>query len=226
MPELAVLFRRALFAACALLFCCAAGMLTAGPTDAAGPAGMSNLAEPDRPVGAASGSPPGEIGLRRIRFVVAARQVTADYQLSLTGIAQVRDQLRDGAHMAVEGGIRLFRHNLLRPDSEIAFQPLLWTLRHDPLTREFLITDAGAPEKRAAGRSPHLAALLREAWAHLHAALTPETPLENDETYIVRLDLVLKYAQVPPWLEKTLFFWSWELSPKFSHEYTFTWRED
>ena len=217
MPERAASFRRAFFV-CALLFCFTAGSLPAAPADIA-------EAEPEADAEAANPKQPGEIELRRIRFTVAARQVSMDYQLGLKGLTPLRDQLRDGAHMAIEGSIRLFRRNLLWPDSELAEKTLAWTLRHDPLTHEFLIVDAGEEEGQSS-RSPHLDALLREALSDLYAVLTPETPFEDDETYIVRFDLVLKYAEVPPWLKKALFFWTWDLSPRFSHEYVFDWQVD
>jgi len=215
MPE-RVLSHCAPFACCALLFCFVA---CAFPAALAADREQANA-------GAINPKLPGEIQLRRIRCTVAARQVTVDYQLGLKGLVPIRDQLRDGAHMAIEGGIRLFQYNLLRPNSELASQPLSWILRHDPLTREFLIVDAGSTGGGQSHRSAHLDALLREAWNDLHAALMPETPFEDDETYIIRFDLVLKYAEVPPWLKKTLFFWSWELSPAFSHEHEFTWPAD
>ena len=218
MPERAVPLRRAP-AICALLLWIAAGIF---PIPLAGAAG----AETEVKVGAASSSRPGEIQLRRARFTVAAEQITVNYQLNLKGLIPIRDQLRDGARMTIEGGIRLLRRNLLRPNSELAFLPLAWNLRHDPLTREFLLVEVGKAENGQAARAPHLGALLQEAWKDLYAVLLPEMPLEDDETYIVRFDFVLKYAEVPPWLEKALFFWSWELSPKFSHEHTFTWQAD
>ena len=219
MPEFAASFRCTQFA-CALLLWLVAGAFPAALASTA-------EAEPSAKVGAANSILPGEIQLHRTRFTVAARQVTVDYQLGLKGLNLIRDPLREGAHMAVEGGIRLLQRNLLRPNSELAFQPLAWILRHDPLTREFLIADASTAKAGQVSRSPHLDTLLREAWSDLHAVLTPETPFADGETYIVQFDLVLKYAEVPPWLKKALqFFWSWELSPKFSHEHAFIWRGD
>lgn len=219
MPEFAAPLRRAPLA-CALLLWLAAGIFPAASARAAG----------TEPAAAKAGttvstSQPGEIQLRRTRVTVAARQASVDYQLWLKGLVPIRDQLREGAHMAIEGSIRLFQRNLLRPNSELAAQILAWTLRHDPLTREFMIADVSVPEGQIT-RSPHLDSLLRDAWKDLHAVLAPAEPFEDDETYIVRLELVLKYAEVPPWLQKALFFWSWELSPKCTFEHEFTWQQD
>ena len=218
MPDHAASRRFAPLICCALLFWLVVGAL---------PGALASAAETEQAVSIGANNPnlPGEIQLRRIRCTVAARQVAVDYQLGLKGLVPIRDQLRDGAHMTIEGGIRLFQYNLLRPNSELASQPLVWILRHDPLTREFLLADAGSADG-GFHRSLHLDTLLREAWGNLHAALTPKEPFDDDETYIIRFDLVLKYAEVPPWLKKALFFWSWELSPQFSHEHEFVWHAD
>ena len=209
MPELAAPLRRAPFI-CTLLLWLATAIFPSAAQAAK--------------VGTASSNLPAEIQMLRADFTISAQQIMVDYQIGLKGLIQIRDQLRDGAQMTIEGGISLLRRNLLRPNSELAFLPLAWILRHESLTREFLILDASKAEGGAFNRSPHLESLLREAWKNLHAVLAPETPFEDDETYIVRFDLVLKYAEVPPWLKKALFFWSWELSPKFSHEHTFRWQ--
>ena len=50
-----------------------------------------------------------------------------------------------------------------------------------------------------------------------------QTPLASGETYKVRLDVTLQHAEVPPWLEKALFFWSWDIAPaaSFTQEFTY-----
>ena len=209
MPDLRALFR-CLPLVAALLFWLPAGAGAAAPADSEGGRGRGG-----------TGSLDSEILLRQPRFVVTGQSVTVTYQLTIKGLAPLRDQLRDGAHMALEGKLRLFQRNLLRPNSELCVAPLAWGLRHDPLTREFVLSD---PEGRTS-RAPHLDMLLRDALKNLQTTLTPEDPLEDDEEYIVRFDLVLKYASVPPWLERALFFWSWELSPAFSFEHSFTYSE-
>ena len=41
--------------------------------------------------------------------------------------------------------------------------------------------------------------------------LSPTIPLTPGENYQVALTLSLRHAHVPPWLEKALFFWSWDV---------------
>lgn len=210
MPELPAPFRGMLFIGTLLLWLmagvCAAAQAPAG-AHATGAVAALKTGSGD------SGSPASELFLRRVRCDIEAGRVTVDYQLGLKGLIPVRDQLREGAHMAVEGSASLLQYNLLRPNSELASVPLLWTLRHDPLTREFMLT-----QEETALRATHIDTLLRDGWKDLHVTLTPAEPLEADETYVVRIELALKYAEVPPWLEKALFFWSWELSPKLNYE--------
>lgn len=177
----------------------------------------AGLAAAARAVPTSSG-PQSELILRETRLAVSAERVDLAYQLDIRGLAFLRDQLRDGAHIDVTGGIRLFQKNLLRPNSELATLALQWTLRHEPLTRTFLLITPGGQSRRA----PHLDVLLHEAWRELHATLRPAEALEKDEEYLLALELVVRYAEVPPWLERALFFWSWELSPRLTAIFPFT----
>jgi len=170
---------------------------------------------------AASNTPVSELVLMRPAITARPYAVRFSYGVGIKGMVPVRDQLRDGAHMLLEGSVSLLQNNLIRPSSELASVPVSWLLRHEPLTQDFLLF--ADPER--VRRGPFIDTLIRETWSDLHADLTLTEPLQEDQTYTLKLTLVLKYAEVPPWLKKALFFWSWDLSPVLVFERQFTLNE-
>ena len=167
---------------------------------------------------AASNAPVSELFLLKPQILATEHSVFFSYGLRVRGLMPIRDQLRDGAQMVLEGSASLLQRNLLRPNSLLATQPLSWHLRHDPLTREFIITDQAG----AVRGGPFIDALLRDSLSELSLELNPEEALEPDQTYILEFSLILRYDQAPPWLRNALFFWSRDLSPTLNYEQRFT----
>ncbi len=170
------------------------------------------------PAGAASNAPISELVLLQPRVSATAERVTFAYGVKVKGLVPLRDQLRDGAQMKLEGSLTLLQHNLLRPNSQLATVPLAWNLRFDLLTREFMVTG----EDGTVRSGPFIDELLRNVWQQLRVELSPEDPLETDQTYIVQLSLILRYDEAPPWLRNALFFWSRDLSPTLEYEQRFS----
>lgn len=133
--------------------------------------------------------------------------------------AVVRSQLRDGAVMTLQCKLTLVRVRTILSNQVLAEDTRNYQLRYDLLTREFILSSPGLPIVR----QKHFDALLASAWQHLEFVLPVKTPLQSGETYRVELTMTLEHAEVPPWLEKALFFWSWEVTPplSFTQEFVF-----
>ncbi|MEG2140508.1 MAG: DUF4390 domain-containing protein [Bilophila sp.] len=145
--------------------------------------------------------------------------VRVESGLMLEKTAFLRALLRDGAVLNLAGTLTLERLRTLLSNTVLSEITLLYQLRHDPLTREFVLSVAGSPSIR----QKNLDDLLAFAWKDMHFLLPLQESLVSGETYRVRLDLTLQHAEVPPWLEKALFFWSWDVAPaaSFSHEFVY-----
>ena len=131
----------------------------------------------------------------------------------------IRAQLRDGAVMNLQCKLKLERVRTLLSNPVISETTRSYQLRHDLLTREFILS---SPE-RPLVRQKQFDALLASTWGHLQFLLPLHEPLSSGETYRVQFDVTLEHAEVPPWLEKALFFWSWEVAPplSFSQDFVF-----
>ncbi len=131
----------------------------------------------------------------------------------------VRSQLRDGAVMTLTCKLALERVRTLFSNEAISEESRQYQLRHDLLSREFILSSPGLPIVR----QKQFDALLASAFQHLDFILPLQAPLVSGETYRVQLKVTLEHAEVPPWLEKALFFWSWEVTPplSFSQDFVF-----
>lgn len=131
----------------------------------------------------------------------------------------VRSQLRDGAVMTLQCKLSLIRVRTLLTNQLVAEEVRNYQLRYDLLTREFILSSPQHPIVR----QKQFPALVASAWGHLEFVLPLQAPLQSGQTYRVLLQVTLEHAEVPPWLEKALFFWSWEVTPplSFSQEFVF-----
>lgn len=129
-------------------------------------------------------------------------------QIRLNNDNMVRNQLRDGAQMVLKGVVTLHRLRTLLSNELLGQAEVVVHLRHDPLRKEFMAFRA-----QQVYQNRNLAQALYTAWDSAPVALVLAQPLAADESYRVTMHLTLQHAEVPPWLEKALFFWSWDVVP-------------
>lgn len=138
----------------------------------------------------------------------SAHQIKVHYSLHVLPVAALADLLRDGAHLALEEQVSVVRLRSLMPNSTVLDARFVWYLRHDPLTRQFILTQ----DNGQSSRNAQLAPLLAQTWKERSHLFPLERPLEEDSTFRLVLSYTFKHTEVPPWLEKSLFFWSWGVS--------------
>lgn len=131
----------------------------------------------------------------------------------------LRNLLRDGAQLKLTLTAALKRSRTLMPAEEIGAVLAEVLMRHDPLTREFeFSTSPDLPARRDRNFNRLMDATLER----LRLPLAPAASLTQGESYTVSLTCDLRHTQVPPWLEKTLFFWSWDVVPESTYTQSFT----
>lgn len=135
--------------------------------------------------------------------------VKVESELHITNGNAIRDQLRSGAQMVLACTASLVRVRTVMSNESLAEIAFSAQLRHDPLIREFILYQEGKP----LFRSKKLDELLSTFWKNETIVLPLARPLESGETYRISLQLTLQHSKVPPWLEKALFFWSWDVTP-------------
>ena len=126
--------------------------------------------------------------------------------LKLDNTAGIKAQLRDGATMVLTCTVRLERVRTLLTNVPVSETIHEYYLRHDPLTREFILSGPDVPTIRQKSFDTLVRTL-----EDLRFVLPLKEPLVTGDTYQVHFDLTLQHAEVPPWLSQALFFWSWDV---------------
>jgi hypothetical protein len=143
--------------------------------------------------------------------------LVAEMSLAVDNEAGLRDLLKDGAILELVITASVERLRTLLGNDELGQETYVSVLRHDPLSREFLLTLPGADNREM--RDRNLTRLLHAGWKTLVLPLIPLKTLRaegEDEAFAVRLGITLRHADVPPWLQKNFVFWSSEVAPQLN----------
>ncbi len=142
--------------------------------------------------------------------------LVVDLSLSVDDEDGLRDLLKDGAVLELSITLDMEQRRILWANKHVVGTVYVSALRHDPLTRDFLVTIPGIAKKDSL-RDRNLTRLLHASWRKLVLPLIPLEQLkeaDKDADYRVIITLRLQHAEVPPWLEKSLVFWSADVVPK------------
>lgn len=127
--------------------------------------------------------------------------------VAINDFTPIQANLRDGAALNLEMGVVVERPRLVLPSTTMVEHHILYQIRFDPLTREYvLLRDDVLPL-----RQQKLETLLDGVLGDAVILLAPPAALTPGEHYRAVLTLSMRHAHVPPWLEKALFFWSWDV---------------
>jgi hypothetical protein len=144
--------------------------------------------------------------------------------LSVEEEGALHDLLKDGAVLELTVSTTLDRRRSWWTNAEVAVHTYTSNLRHDQLTRNFLISQ---PSEGALGeltRDRNLTRLLYGNWRRL---MLPVGGLEAireagpDREYILTVSFQLRHTEVPPWLEKASPFWFSDVVPEATVSLTY-----
>ncbi|MBO4312127.1 MAG: DUF4390 domain-containing protein [Desulfovibrionaceae bacterium] len=130
--------------------------------------------------------------------------------LTLNNPAEVHASLRNGAQILLTCTATLKEKGLLY-NSTVVSNIHTFLIRHDTLTREFIISNGAE-----AMRMKKLVPLLEQIWKETPLSLPLRKPLEHSESYLLSLEFSLEYTNVPAWMEKHLLFWPRKVAPTLS----------
>lgn len=122
----------------------------------------------------------------------------------------LRDLLKDGAVLELTIDLTLERKRSWWLNADGIERVFTLGLRHDPLSRNFLVSVPGA-EAQEILRDKNLTRLLHAGWRQMKLPLAPMQLLRDqgrENIYLLTATFRLQHTEVPPWLEKSLVFWS------------------
>lgn len=167
------------------------------------------------PAPAAHAVPPQRFSLGYLALAHETDGVFVDVACTVDDEDGLRDLLKDGAILELSVTLRVERHRSLWANSEVAHVVYASTVRHDPLTREFILHMPGSDEKFPL-RNRNLTRLLQASWRQMRLPLLDAAQvaaLDPGDEFTVLVTLELQHTEAPPWLENSLVFGSFAVVP-------------
>ena len=170
--------------------------------------------------GAAHAAPPQRFSLGYLALAHEQDGLFVDIACTVDDEDGLRDLLKDGAILELSVDVRVERYRSLWKNSEVVRTVYTSTLRHDPLTREFILRMPGSDDKPPL-RNRNLTRLLQASWRQMRLPLLDTeqlAALDASDEFTVFVVLDLHHTEAPPWLENSLVFGSFAVVPQV--EYT------
>ncbi len=141
--------------------------------------------------------------------------IKLDLYINIKNIDEVKKTIKDGASIEISCKTDLLRKQIFFSDINLENISTIWLLQYDPLTREFLLSK----NTKLVKRDKDINKLVDSIFFPLEASLDNKN-LEAKISYSIDVHINLRQAQIPAWIEKTLFFWDWNLmSASYSFEF-------
>ncbi|MDL2266450.1 DUF4390 domain-containing protein [Desulfovibrio sp. OttesenSCG-928-G15] len=147
--------------------------------------------------------------------VVTQGEVLVNLDITVDNEEGLANMLRDGAVLALGITLSIERVRSWWANAEAAQKEYLSVIRHDPLTRDFSL-ELPTPSGNKELRDKSLTRLLSASWRQLSLPLVSLAVLQAEEpaeSYEILVTATLHHTEVPPWLEKSMLFWSSEVVP-------------
>ncbi|OIO05555.1 MAG: hypothetical protein AUJ49_01250 [Desulfovibrionaceae bacterium CG1_02_65_16] len=144
--------------------------------------------------------------------------LAARFGISVESLAEVSDALTSGMTLSLTCKTRLTRRGGVFSNTQVAAADMDSRLKYDSLTKEFSLT---LPGREAPLKNTRLDELLRVGWGTLSLEMGAWKTLEHGQEYTLTLDIRLHQVEIPNWFRRTLFFWSWDLTPQASYQLHF-----
>ncbi|GAB6057043.1 DUF4390 domain-containing protein [Desulfonatronum parangueonense] len=131
----------------------------------------------------------------------------------------VTEVLQEGVDLWLEGTARLVSKRLFLPNRTLYEQSFEHVLEWNPLTQDFELT---LPQKEHLVKSKDLVELISSHWREINLEMGDWSLLSSGQTYHVELDINFDRRDIPIWMRRVLFFWSWEVMSPIRYELEFT----
>lgn len=132
------------------------------------------------------------------------------FGVEVEGLQEVAVNLENGVKVAFVCTAKLYEGAGWWFDSLLSKTRYESFLSFDPLTNEYKLK---LPGEKNELRDKDLPALVKRCWSAIDLDMGPWSVLERGEKYSLRMETKLEQRDVPKWLKKTLFFWSWDVVP-------------
>ncbi len=161
--------------------------------------------------GEASALPPQHFVIQSPVIETRTGSILVKLGVSVDNVDGLYQMLKDGASFQLVVDAKLERVRGFWTNVLLSEKRQVSLLRHNPLTREFMLFMPGE-EKPLLDKN--LERLLAATWHKYQINVGPVDLLRQAEpgaAYQILLTVALRHAEVPPWLTKNYVLWSWNV---------------
>ncbi|MEZ0576204.1 DUF4390 domain-containing protein [Halodesulfovibrio aestuarii] len=160
-----------------------------------------------------------EMRLTSFRLSETDGALMLNFGVGVTQLDQLRVLLTEGAQVELNCQVHLSRPRSYWFRKSLAETNITSHLYYDTLTKEYYLT---LPDTKAPQRNKSLRKLLDGAWKSITLPVGSTTLLTSGNEYRVTLHIEMINTDVPEWLTKSFFFWSWDPAPPIQYSTDFT----
>lgn len=146
-------------------------------------------------------------------------QVQVRFGLEVKGIDELRQVLEDGGVFELQCQATLYRKRGVVWDAAMGQAIFTSQINSNPLSQSFSVIDSTTNK---IVQNKNFSDLLHSVWKAIVLDLGAVGKLEKGQEYRVVLTVGVDQVDVPQWVKRSMFFWSFEAIPKTSTELTFT----
>lgn len=149
-----------------------------------------------------------ELILKNLVLDNVAGDIQLRFGVELEDLEGVEELLQEGITIRMLSQSSLIRKRKLIWDKTLEQKDIEFEIKKNPLTGTYSLIDSRAQRVM---KNEDLPTLIQANWSTLTMSLGSWNSLPQGVAYAMNLRVVLKRANVPVWLKKALFFWSWDV---------------
>ncbi|MFP4392368.1 MAG: DUF4390 domain-containing protein [Desulfohalobiaceae bacterium] len=144
--------------------------------------------------------------------------IQVNFGIEVLDVHALEEHLSEGLVLQMVCKAKLIRNRRWWMDKLLHQEEQKFELKSQPLQDSYVLQRKGWENNL---KDQDLGQLLNKAWSRLRLQLGSWEELKSGEDYAIELHLSLKRSNVPWWLRKSLFFWSWDLVPEKNYRMDF-----
>lgn len=134
-------------------------------------------------------------------------RIRINFGVKLKQVQKLDEYLSEGSPLKLICKGSLYQDRTFWMDKKLKQSQITFILDNNPLTQKYILTELAS---KNSSREKDLNKLLDKHWGELQLDLGKWDSLPKGNDYTFQLQVLLKRAEVPGWMEVVLFFWSWE----------------
>ena len=129
------------------------------------------------------------------------------FDLKIDGFNAIKEALDNGEDLGLVCRATIDMQRKFFWDRSLVCRNFLSTMRKDMLKGEYVIDLPGQTVRF----TEFSAQRINKLFQNIEISLLPWSTIKKGQNYSLKVEVALKTLEIPEWIKKTLFFWSWDL---------------